>query len=461
MHMKTTRRGRGLAPLPRWAVLAGVLALPLAGCDLDTDGILSVNDPEFPTNASLRDPAALPLLVRGAQAEFFRGYSGSGLDNLGFVSAVGLFTDEFNTTDTFVDRNALDQRNLQPVEVGNASDLAFNRLQRARRASRDSRVAVVEVRGANDPDVALLNAIEGYSYVGLGEGFCSGVPISNVEGGTFQGGTPQTTQALLDSAVVRFQAALAVSSAGQSTAAQTAITRSQNLARVGLGRALLNLNRPTEAAAAVNAVPNTFTFLIEHSENTFQNPIWNLNNNNARFSVGDNEGGNGLNFRTATDPRLAVSRTGTRVGFDNVTPLFEQQKYPNRDADVVLADFREARLIEAEAALRAGDVTTFLQRLNTLRTGVTGLAPLTDPGNLNARVDLLFRERAFWMYATGHRLGDYRRLVRQYNRPVNTVYPTGVHSGGSAFGTDVVLPVPFAEEQNTQFTRGQCNTKQV
>lgn len=454
MHMKTTRRGRGLAPFPRWAVLAAALTLPLAACD--TEGLLNVEDPEFPTNASLRDPNALPLLVRGAIAEFFRGYSGSGLDNLGFVSAVGLFTDEFNTTDTFVDRNALDARTLQAPALGNASDLAFNRLQRARRASRDAAAAVAEVRGANDPDIALLRAIEAYSYLTLAEGFCSGVPISNAEGGQFTGGPALTTEQLLDSAVVRFRATIASDPTGLPAAGQTAVAQAQNLARVGLGRALLNLNRPAEAAAAVNAVPNTFTFLIEHSENTFQNPIWNLNNNNARFSVADNQGGTGLNFRTAADPRLPVTRQGTRVGFDNITPLFEQQKYPNRDADVVLADFREARLIEAEAALRAGDVNTFLQRLNTLRAGVTGLAPLTDPGNQNARVDLLFRERAFWMYATAHRLGDFRRLVKQYNRPVSSVYPSG-----AGFGSDVVLPVPFVEEQNTNFTREQCNTTQV
>ena len=31
-------------------------------------------------------------------------------------------------------------------------------------------------------------------------------------------------------------------------------------------------------------------------------------------------------------------------------------------------------------------------------------------------MDLLFSERAFWMFATGHRLGDMRRLIRQYGR---------------------------------------------
>jgi len=48
--------------------------------------------------------------------------------------------------------------------------------------------------------------------------------------------------------------------------------------------------------------------------------------------------------------------------------------------------------------------------------GVAELAALTDPGTAEARVDLLFRERAFWFFLTGHRQGDLRRLIRQYGR---------------------------------------------
>ena len=53
------------------------------------------------------------------------------------------------------------------------------------------------------------------------------------------------------------------------------------------------------------------------------------------------------------------------------------------------------------------------------------LPPLADPGSARARQDLLFRERGFWMYLTSHRLGDLRRLVRQYGRPVAEVFPAG------------------------------------
>jgi starch-binding outer membrane protein, SusD/RagB family len=449
MINRKNQRGGAAVSWAAKAALGTTVVLSLAACD--TERLLQVEEREFPTEATLADPNALPLLIRGAYGEFFRAYSGSGLDNLGFLAAVGLFTDELQSVDTFVDRNALSRRDLQPPSIGNSSDLAYNRLQRARRAARNTAEVVRSIRGASDPDLASLLAIEAYSYVALAEGWCSAVPISNLIGANFEVGPSLTRVQLLDSALVRFDRSLDASA--------------NNLARVGKGRALLNLGRPAEAAAAVNAVPAGFRFLIEHSENTFQNPIWNLSNSNRRFGVADNLGGNGLPFRSAMDPRvqwdLQQTATGPRLGFDDATPLYEQQKYPNRDADVVLASATEARLIEAEAALAANNPGQMITILNQLRAGVTGLAPLTDPGTPAARVDLLFRERAFWLYLQGTRLGDLRRLVLHYNRPVNTVYPSGPYPRGDTFGNDVVFSVPFNEEQNDLFDRSQCVTTRV
>lgn len=87
--------------------------------------------------------------------------------------------------------------------------------------------------------------------------------------------------------------------------------------------------------------------------------------------------------------------------------------------------------------------------------GVAGLAPLSDPGiglsgtaATNARVDLLFRERAFWLFLTGQRQGDLRRLIRQYHRDPTTVYPTGAYPLGGAYGSAVTVPIPTAEASN-------------
>lgn len=444
--MNTSMHGRGGRLWPRRLgvlIMAAMAGGFMAACD----DALNVDDPEFPTDESLTDPAALPLLVRGAFGEFYRAYSGSGLDNLGYVTASALFTDEFQSSDTFSDRNAVDERNLQPPSLGNPSDLAFSRLQRARRATQNAAEVVIDVRGPNDPDLATLRALNGYTLVTLAEGWCPAVPLSNVEGGDFVPGQPLTTTELLDSAIVRFDASLAAAA--------------NDLARVGKARALLNLGRYQEAAAAANPVPTSFEFLIEHSENTFQNPVWNLSTGNGRLTVLGNEGTNGLDFRTAEDPRVVVIRDSLRVGFDDATPLYEQQKYDSRDADLPLATGVEARLIEAEAALQSSDFGTFIGTLNSLRAMVPGLDPVADPGTDAGRVDLLFRERAFWMYLTGHRLGDFRRLVEQYGRPINEVYPVGTHHKGQPYGDDVVFSIPFEEEQNPNFQRSMCVTTET
>jgi hypothetical protein len=107
----------------------------------------------------------------------------------------------------------------------------------------------------------------------------------------------------------------------------------------------------------------------------------------------------------------------------------------------------EARLIEAEAALRTGN-PQWLTILNDLRRmEVTpAMTDLADPGTEAAQVDLLFRERAFWLFATGHRLGDLRRLVQHYGRDPETVFPTGAYRLGGAYGTKMSLPFPIEAE---------------
>jgi hypothetical protein len=76
-------------------------------------------------------------------------------------------------------------------------------------------------------------------------------------------------------------------------------------------------------------------------------------------------------------------------------------------------------------------------------------------------VDLLFQERGFWLYNTAHRLGDLRRLVRQYNRQQQNVFPSGPYFKGGVYGNDVAFPVPFDEANNSLFDPASCNTKQA
>ena len=74
----------------------------------------------------------------------------------------------------------------------------------------------------------------------------------------------------------------------------------------------------------------------------------------------------------------------------------------------------------------------------------------------SSRVDQLFRERAFTLFGRGTRTGDLRRLIRQYARTANAVFPTGAWHKGGNYGTDVTLPLPLAETNNPNAGAGVC-----
>jgi hypothetical protein len=154
---------------------------------------------------------------------------------------------------------------------------------------------------------------------------------------------------------------------------------------------------------------------------------------------------NGLPYRSSTDARVGAAA----AGFDSYGhPIYLPTKYAtDGSSPIVLADWIEARLIEAEAALQQRDAGTWLSIVNELRANaiVPALPDTTDPGDWDAEVSLHFHERAFWLFLTGHRQGDLRRLIRQYGRAPQSVYPSGPYTGFRTYGTDVDVPIPMRE----------------
>jgi len=68
---------------------------------------------------------------------------------------------------------------------------------------------------------------------------------------------------------------------------------------------------------------------------------------------------------------------------------------------------------------------------------------------------LFFREKALWQFERGYRMGDLRRLVRQYGRAQDKVFPSGnfTRNGtpSGTYGTQVAFPVVDAELNNPNF----------
>ncbi|MFL5495669.1 MAG: RagB/SusD family nutrient uptake outer membrane protein, partial [Gemmatimonadales bacterium] len=299
--------------------------------------------------------------------------------------------------------------------------------------------------GSETPDVAEMQSIAGFTYLYFGEDFCSGVPFSKVRGDTLTFGQPETTTEIFTTALAKFDSALAQPGLANDDGSIT------NLALVGRARALLDLAQYTEAADAVAAVPTDFAYLTEHADSPLklQNAIWSYTNSGL-WSVSDLEGEVGLPYRSANDPRVPYTDTGD-VGLDLITAQFNLDKYPGASAPVPVADGIEARLIEAEAQLQASNRSGMTAILNDLRqTAISPALPnLSTPGTQDAAIDQLFSERGFWLYATGHRLGDMRRLIRVYGRDSESVFPTGAYHKNGTYGPDVNLPIPIEELNNS------------
>lgn len=449
------------------SVMAGALILPVAACH--TDEVLHVFDPAVATPPSLQTQSAVPTVYAGALGDFYVAYSGNNLSDA-YNATSAAFTDELKSSDTFTTRNDADRRTQTSPANGNLSDIPYVALQRARRSNEAAGRLIAKFFPTTDPRIAETTNLAGYTYVALGEGFCSGTPVpSSLTAEQFAEAPGITTAQMFDTAAVRFQAAIA----GLGAATDAASVKQRRLASVGLGRALLNNASYAAAAAAVAAVPDNFVYFDDHSINSSRefNSVWALQDN-GRWTVPEVEGVNGINWQSANDPRVPWVDFGAN-GFDKANRLFLQRKWLSQAADVPLATGVEARLIEAEAALQASDPATWLAKLNGVRAQVaalmaaasnpqnaiftgTTLAPLVDPGTLAAQVDLTFRERAFWMYLTGHRLGDLRRLIRQYNRGAETVFPTGTWHKGGPYGTDVALLDSFTETNNSLFVAANC-----
>ncbi len=451
-------------------MLALVGLAALAGCN----DPLHVTIPDIVQPGQLGDSAALATVRAGALGDFSIAYTGDHPDGSGGTEGVimygGLLADEWINSETFPTRIEVDARSIQ---VTNADvDLWFRRMHQARNSAEKAAAQFAQF-ATSDPAHAEMLTLAGLTYIFFAETWCSGVPVSHLDAnGNINFGQPLTTHQLLDTARARFDAALAA----------TTDPDMQAFATLGKARALLDSGAYAAAGALAAAVPTTFAYRQEHSENTDRqnNGVFNGNFPDQRYAVADVEGTNGFPFRSVADPRTRWYDPGI-TGFDNDTELWTQQRYGSRKASITVATGVEARLIQAEAALQAADTVTFLAQLNQPRTNPDqrsyfdpdpfvpadpttapiGPLPALTVADITAAggVNLLFAERARWLWLTAHRLGDLRRLVRPvlqggYGRLADSVFPTGPYFkvNFANYGTDVNFPVPITEKNNPNFT---------
>jgi hypothetical protein len=452
---------------------AGRLALALSALALSacsTDRLLLVTDPDIINPADVQSADGADAVRVGALSRLTTLTAAAPNNAEGVWFMGGLLTDEWVSGDTFYQRDETDKRSITAPYDNSIITAGYRYIHRTR-ISADQAIGLLRTfKPAPASGIGQMYYLRGYAELLSAENFCNGQPFSDGSGTDVIEGAPLTVAQAFQRAVVSGDSALTSTGAATDAASLKVIYA----ARLVKARALMGLGGAPNyaaAAAAVAGIPTSYAFNVTFLAVSGSNGIWSLNNSAKRYVVGDSVDArtgllpNALPFKSARDPRVPTSGTGK--AFDSGT-LFTQQLIwaslgspPGREDPVAVVNGIDARLIEAEVQLSTGDVPAWLATLNKLRAGptvlsagitITGMAPLVDPGTPDARVSLQFREKAFWTFGRGERLGDLRRLIRQYGRTQDKVFPTGTFPKGGSYGTDVNLPVPQAEQNNTKFT---------
>jgi hypothetical protein len=439
------------------AVITAAMLAASVACGDVTDTLLEATDPDLINPDDVQSREGALALAFGTLDRFNEATAG---DESTWLFG-GLLADEWSTSSTFVQNDETDQRAIQ--ENNSQITDMFRMLARVRTSANQAIAGIREFAEDETTLLAEMYFARGFAELQLASDFCNGIPLSDASGEEPVFGDPLPVDEVFAIAVASFDSALAI--VGTSTDADAVEIR--RAALVGKARALVGRDMVAEAAALVppSAVPTSFAYIHEFDVNANTNTIWGQGLSAKRYSVADSVEGNGRNivvgnaipFGSADDPRLPVVDT-RRAGQDGQTFTRTTTLY-DRFTPVDVANGIDARLIEAEAELRAGDPAGMLAILNALRANPPQLgevepdamSPLTDPGTPDGRLDLLFREKAFWTFSRGQRLGDMRRLVRQYDRAPDDVFPVGVHYKGGTYGDDVNLPVVTDERNNPNF----------
>jgi hypothetical protein len=430
-----------------------------------------VINPGAVTTAPAADAVYVGALNRWKQA-MNGSPTNSGSNQEGLWNFLALFTDELRSSDTFSQRNDADQR----VTQSNDGVLLpiYIAAQQARGRARDAINALLafDTTATGKQHVGEMYLQMGYLEDILSEAFCNGLSFGETVNGAPQYTAQMDNQAAAKIAVARFDTALTYL-----TATDAGTVAVKNAVLIARGRAQVDIGDFAGAVATVASVPTNYQYNFDYSIGTYDNEWWIEGPSVKRYTAGDSidKAGpikNAIPFAQLNDPRVSVTNTNG-AGEDNITTFIAVNNWGRDDPTPPLNGI-DARLIEAEAKLQAGDIAGMTTILNALRTApqVIGafktvpMPALAQPADKPTAVQVFFREKALWQYERGWRQADLRRMVRQYGFTQDQVFPTGnfTRNGtpSGTFGTEVAFPIPDqgigSEASNPNF-HGCMDTK--
>ena len=459
------------------ATLALASAAGLSACDTVKENLLEAVNPDIINPSSVQSAAGATAVRNGALSRL-RVATADGESTWMFG---GLLVDEWATSSTFVQNQETDQRSIQ---LNNGTiQTELRALYRVRTDANQAIALLNKYKPLPASDVAEMYFARGFAEFQLASDFCNGIPLSDGANDVAVFGKPLPIKDVFAAAIASFDTAIAMTPGTDAASVQVS-----SAARIGKARTLLGLglsNAPA-AAALVAGIPTTYRYDVTASLTGGNNILWSQGASQNRYTVSDSVQGNNrsilvknaIPFLSAKDPRVPahykISGRDTVKSQDGNTYVIQVDSLWGQTTAVAVAAGIDARLIEAEAALQAANPATMMSILNALRATsqtLTNSSPqangthpgwktpvmpaLTDPGTQASRVNLLFREKAFWTFGRGFRLGDLRRLIRDYGRAADgsDTFPVGVHFQGGNYGVDLNLPVTTDEQTgNPNFT---------
>ena len=459
--MKNTHR-------TRWAIALCVVApLVLTQCRVK-DKLLEPQNPGLVDESAVGTSAAALALRVGAIGRI-RNVVDGGDERL--WQAGGHLADEYKNADFQPTRADIDRRTI----ATNNGSFPYTTVTQPRGFLRDAIRALKEFVPDSTSYLGELYMGLGFIEMSLAENFCNGIPLGSTLSGVVTLGPPLTNAQVFDSALAHMDVAL--TTLGSKTDANTVFIKQAAL--ILKARILVAKGDFTGGAALVpvSDVPTSYQYLFTTSTGTNggleDNGHWSVQYSTHRMTVSDsfdlisnvpNQIKNALPFASLNDPRVPIFKTNPTQAEDGLTPMYQQLLWKGRDDPIPMVSGIDARLIEAEGRLNASDFTGMMTILNALRTTSQKIgaytvpvmpALTTTPTSKDAATTLFFREKGFWTFGRGQRVSDLRRLMRQYGRSEDNVWPTGVYSfaGGASgtYGHDINFPVPDGELINPEF----------
>ena len=431
-----TRRESG-APrrgAARWlAALAALVALGTAACE-GIEDLLEVDAPSQIPVEALNDPLKAQLLVNGVVADFECAYGA-------YAALGGILGEELIETTQTANRWPYERRTVLTSdalygEFGCEALGVYRPLSTARWTADQVLTNLETWTDAQLPAnvnrmqlIATTAAYGGYTYLTMGEAFCSMA---------FDAGPEVQSNEAFQRAEERFTRAItAATQVGGTVGADL-----RNMALVGRARARLNLGRYADAAADAAQVTTGYVRNITASAASTRrnNRVWSQNSSSSNnTSVGTRY--RGMTVGGVADTRVPVVESSPPRNATDGTRIWEQRKYTSAAAPLPLASWDEAQLIRAEAAARAGDATQATGFINALRTRAS--LPQYGGGTPDEVLAQVIEERRRELFLEGQHFFD----IRRFNLPLVPA-PGTVFSKGGTYGSTRCLPLPDIERLN-------------